>query len=342
MIHDMSGHLEIAGRSRGHREKLRNGDHQAWRELSAGRFALVVADGVGSAPCDHEASRRACTTCLDRLAAGTGLPLADAMQRALLDADAALRNEPGACAGMKSTIVLAVWDVAEESLFHAAIGDSRLYAWDGRELLQLSTDQRRSVVRRGPDGKPLRMAGAVVVAEGVTDALGAGLRQAVVRSREAKDLQAVLLCTDGYYEASSGIAGDLQRLDRQVDLGHALDELVHTLADHQQDDLTLLIARRRMATLAPDALLERLRGCDDLRDLADAPFAHAALALLPGIITAADHATLTTLLDLLRQRSIDIGRSALGEAISLMMKESERHHSGNYQRMVELMRRSGG
>ncbi|MCB0782543.1 MAG: protein phosphatase 2C domain-containing protein [Flavobacteriales bacterium] len=338
----MQEQLEIAGRSQADRGKRRNGDHQAHRELPEGRYALVVADGVGSAPCDHKASELACSMCIQTLSVDTELPIERVMQSAVLAADEALRHEPGACEGMMSTLVLAVWDLPQGRLWHCAVGDSRLYALRGEVLEQLNVEQRKAVVRRGKDGRPLRQSGAVVVAEGITQAIGAGVKELVVHGSDAKDIDAVLLCTDGYYSATPSPLHDMESIMKQIELDRAVGSLVDLLRDAQSDDLTMLIARRRTEIVSLNQVRQRIRSGGDLDHVAYRELAQAALHILPEFISAAEHEPARRLLDLLQQTGIDLGREALGAAVSLMMNEPERHHSGNYQRLVALMRKSRG
>jgi serine/threonine protein phosphatase PrpC len=177
-----STYYEITGVSIPLKGKNKNGDHFKHATAIGNAAVLVVADGVGSAPCDHLASELSCTLTVAELLRTSTEAWPVRIEAAIRAANSELLLQDGTCAGLKCTVVLAVWDPVKDELHFTSLGDSRLYARRAGRWEVLTTDQRKAVVRRGRDGKPLRMAGAIVVAVGVTHVLGVHLSEPVLVS----------------------------------------------------------------------------------------------------------------------------------------------------------------
>jgi protein phosphatase len=174
---------------------------------------LVVVDGMGGHASGDRASSLTLQAMLASLApvlaelvggghaepAGTGL--ADALERALRDANAAVRRASeaeAACAGMGATVAAAL--VRDDRAAIAHVGDCRVYHARAGELTQVTRDQ--TLVARMVELGQLSAREAQVhpAASQVTQALG---RQGtLVPSRHALSLEAgdwLLLACDGLH-----------------------------------------------------------------------------------------------------------------------------------------------
>ena len=133
--------------------KNRSGDYCMAEWYKEEKLAIgLLADGVGGRPCDWRASKESCERVLAELKRNTNQPLIHRLRDAVLEASQQLQEVDGACSGLLSTLVAVVWDIENEQAFWCSIGDSRLYALCGEELLQCSTDQTKAVIRTHKDG----------------------------------------------------------------------------------------------------------------------------------------------------------------------------------------------
>lgn len=158
------------------------------------RALWAVADGMGG----HLAGDRAAQAAVDalgRIADGPAPITADAILRALRDADDAIAGEN--VAGRSGTTIVVAWGQgARLHLFWA--GDSRAYLLRRGEALPLTRDH--SIVQELVDAGVLTEAAAArhPQANVITRALGIGAGVSI--DREAVELEpgdAVLLCSDG-------------------------------------------------------------------------------------------------------------------------------------------------
>jgi PPM family protein phosphatase len=103
----------------------------------------IVADGMGGALCGEVASAMTVQVIRERLRGTTAGGIPDqAIQEAIREANRcvlAKARTDEACAGMGSTVVVAVWELPR--LIIANVGDSRAYLWRNGALSQLSYDQ---------------------------------------------------------------------------------------------------------------------------------------------------------------------------------------------------------
>ena len=130
---------DIAGKSEIGSVRSKNED--CWL-ADAEVFAVVIADGVGGAPCGEVASQATAESILDYLRSPEEeLPPEQRLREAFRRANQLVREraaKDAECGDMASTAVACVWD--SESLYMANVGDSRCYLCREGKLLQLSHD----------------------------------------------------------------------------------------------------------------------------------------------------------------------------------------------------------
>lgn len=135
-----------AGRPGGEHRYMNAGNAPLRLDPHAGPVLLLVSDGVGGASAGEVASRMGVTLIADALAhSAAALTDAGSMRKAIrsaLDsAHAAIlakAAEPG-CDGMGATLSLLCF-IGDERACWAQAGDSRIYAWRGGRLRQISQD----------------------------------------------------------------------------------------------------------------------------------------------------------------------------------------------------------
>jgi protein phosphatase len=121
---------------------VRKNNEDSWRVEPDLKLA-IVADGMGGASCGEVASAMTVEIVAERLRNNVpGTPPAEAIEAAIREANQCVltrahTEEP--CAGMGSTVVVALWNLPH--LLIANVGDSRAYLWRDGAITQLSYDQ---------------------------------------------------------------------------------------------------------------------------------------------------------------------------------------------------------
>ncbi len=283
--------------------KHRCGDAVIWRE-GAGFVAAAVADGVSTRPCDYAASEVAVRAALDSLAATATSP-SERLARAAEVANAAVRDRAtGPCVGMRSTLVLALWD-GGDAAYVLSVGDSRGYrAARGEESLRLLTEDDLGRAHVPPNLRHLERAeGRLLFREGLTRSLGQPARLDV-QPREVPFLpgEALVLATDGMWESGAFAHGTLAAC-ASLDLQDALDRWALPSLD-RDDDASLAVLRRSAlhSCLAPE---EPVGPAD--RYVAAA----AAYLALEAATVEANWALITSITEQAHKQSLRFGRERL-------------------------------
>lgn len=222
------------------------------------RGLAVLADGMGGYNAGEVASAIAVERIGDELGqwldtAGPGASMANLSHAAERCVESVNRvifeaaNTDPACAGMGTTVVLAV--VREHQLLIGHVGDSRAYLWQGGTLTQLTRDH--SLLQEQLD------AGLITPAEAaesgyrslITRALG--VEDTVLLDTQVVDLQVdsvILLCSDGLTEmvSSSDIASILGRDSELPAQAQALVDLAN--ANGGRDNVSVVLIRSPKAT----------------------------------------------------------------------------------------------
>jgi protein phosphatase len=203
----------------------------------------VVADGMGAHAAGEIASQMAVDTILSIMRLTAGAAPVDRLETAITAAHAAIREKAQSSVrfdGMGTTVVMTF--LHGKQLYHAHVGDSRLYRLRGGKLEQLTRDHSllQESIDQGlysPEEARARVARNIL-----TRALGLdGELKVDVGQVEVKGGDRFLLCSDGLYEMlpDAEIANTLQRTAD-------LKKLVQTLVDMAnerggRDNLTVIV-----------------------------------------------------------------------------------------------------
>lgn len=233
-----------------------NNEDAVW--VDGARGLAILADGMGGYNAGEVASAIAVERIgdelgqwLDTMDSDASMDsLAHAAERCVESVNRAIfetANTNSACAGMGTTVVLAV--ARDRQLLIGHIGDSRAYHWHGRTLTQLTRDH--SLLQEQLD------AGLITPAE----AAGSGYRSLITRALGVEDtvlldtqvvaLQAdsvVLLCSDGLTEMvpDSDIASVLGSDSELQAQAQALIELAN--ANGGRDNISVVLIRSQKMT----------------------------------------------------------------------------------------------
>ena len=241
--------FDISSLSKCDPHKSTCGDYCAYFDIPKEKqLLLVLADGVGSCVCDWKASKTACESFIAHYLENKQIDtISNRIIQSIQETNKTLLNEVGFCAGMKSTFVGLVWDYENGTIYYTGIGDSRIYAVEKETIQQITKDETKTVIRRGMDGKPLVYAGVVVVAEGLTNVLGA-LASCSVLDMPDKAVEGVVLASDGFYNCQNTFESDMHNVFNHLDMTAALEKVGRQYQDAQKDDMTVLIARKKTTT----------------------------------------------------------------------------------------------
>lgn len=311
---------EVAERTFADRGKASNGDAVTHAVVANGAALLVmVADGVGSRPCDWLASQTACRRAVEfaNTAESFGADPAGSLVRLANEIDREISATTGRGRGMMCAAAIALWPVGTDTACLANIGDTRIYRFADPVLRQVSEDDSQAIIRRGPDGRPLLSGGAAVVQRGITNALGSGCARPEVQSVPFLPGEAIVLSSDGFYGISPDFEQDMVQLLCHGDLEDALALVGQDYSQRNRDDASVAILRRRYRPLV-DA---ELACAVDRGELGGCPRHAIAAAIadrLPGLIMAQDQTRCSALLEYLDRNQVLLGKRRVEGLLSQM------------------------
>lgn len=233
------------------RQGGRSHNEDSFGHCSTGPFlACVVADGAGGHGGGDVASAIARETVLQGFEAN---PTLDAsVLRAL--AARANRNivrrqaEGGQLARMRSTLVLAVFDLEQDCMVWVHSGDSRAYLFRNRTIAARTTDHSlvQQMVRGGLLGE--EQARQHPQRSVLLSALGSDDDSVVIDVSDPLRLQPgdmVLLCSDGVWEplGDARLSELVQDSGSPLQLSQRIGAEITALAHPEQDNYTVLLVR---------------------------------------------------------------------------------------------------
>jgi serine/threonine protein phosphatase PrpC len=329
--------VELAARTIPDPSKERNGDAFVHTVPDGSAVFAMIADGVGSCPCDWLASQTACERFaeLAKSVSAIATDPAGSLQQMLQQIDRDIHATASRGRGMKcaATAVLSFPDT--NRAWFANVGDTRLYRFVDPELVQISHDDSQAIVRRGPDGKPLLSGGATVVQRGITNALGSGDARVTVNSVSVPEGGALVLCSDGFYECSPEFAPEITRVLCHAELDDVLAVLCESYRGRNRDDATALILRRDYPALN-DAQLENAIGGGGGGHPRHA-VAAAIEARLPDSVAKRDENRVRGFLDHLDHSNLVIGKARVEKLLKQMGVVRWRDRQ-SFQLLVEMLR----
>jgi serine/threonine protein phosphatase PrpC len=203
----------------------------------------VVADGMGAHAAGEVASQIAVDTVLSIMRLTAGAAAVDRLETAVTAAHAAIREKAQSSIrfdGMGTTVVMTF--LHGKQLYHAHVGDSRLYRLHAGKLEQLTRDHSllQESIDQGlysPEEARARVARNIL-----TRALGLdGELKVDVGHAEARSGDRFLLCSDGLYEMlpDSDIAALMQRTPDIKKLVQALVAMANERGG--RDNITVIV-----------------------------------------------------------------------------------------------------
>lgn len=313
--------------------KLRCGDYVDYAVIeSENLIVLALADGVGSTACDWKAAETTVNSFINNFSSNSKFDIADRFEISVNQTDSTVRSEQGACSGMSATLVAAIWDMKNKMIYYTSIGDSRIYAYNGDKLTQITHDDSKAVIMRKKDGKPYEAAGSVVIMEGITNAIGA-LKPFEIHKLTDAGIHGLVFMSDGVYNYLPNFETELINLFENIDLTDEHLKRMHTQTGSEQgDDFSVLMVRNNTTDYNFDINASTI----------NIPKFHVAQAILKQLTEAIEKKESDKTLALTsfcKENSIKLGEKNIEKLIALM-KSNDFLHGGTYQNLVTLLRTS--
>jgi serine/threonine protein phosphatase PrpC len=207
---------------------------------------LALADGVGSTNCHWDASKLACeySIKLFKEAFISNRRIDCCISEAINQTNKKIIDEAtGSCSGMLTTLVFVAWNISNNNYWFSSLGDSRLYRLSGRELNQISIDQKTSEIIY-MNGKPFIQNGTVVYRNLITNALGKNAAEIEVESDEFDPGESLILATDGCYESHPNFKILISDLLAEPDLKKSFNSFRQSTDGKNYDDASMILLRR--------------------------------------------------------------------------------------------------
>ncbi len=236
--------FDVFAKSVAKADKSKNGDNCDYTILRESPLlvALALADGVGSKPCDDQASTVAVNAFLEHISKSTTKNIKRRLLEACEEADEQVANAPHRCQGMMTTFIAVVWEAATNQIHYTSVGDSRIYLQSAGQLEQLSTDDAIEQTKKIGAQTQLRSY--------ITRALGTGTVQFDIQTQSFLPGETCWLASDGFYEAVYQVDKTLTDLWRYQDLNQGAAKLFKQYQPHYQDDASVVALRNNAVPVA--------------------------------------------------------------------------------------------
>lgn len=318
----MKQEIEIAKKIFQRPHKIRSGDFCNYKFYKQEELlVLTLSDGVGGSPCDWKVSKIICNRFLEEFDNKCDEEIQMQIVKIIDKVNKEILNEAGTCQGMKSTFCLVVWDFQRNQICYTNIGDSRIYDYSKDKLNLISKDEVKSVILTNKEGKPIVISGVIAVAEGVTNVVGSYNLTFEVNCKSDEGIQGIILTTDGFHRITTKLDEDIVEVMNSLELETGLNELYKKYKDRQEDDMTIIIARKvEESNSVPRILSSILNGEEDSSLSNKYELTRAIIYGLKQGIKNKDFRKIWKLLQVSEERRLDFGREKITELISLMIK----------------------
>lgn len=248
MVHIHNEKFEVFYHSLTAPDKNRCGDALDFAYLEKeGWFIGIVADGVGTHPCDWKVSRLTCDSILhflnDQLKLSSD-PM-DWLIQAVDYAQQQVISEKGSCKGMMAVTALVTWDVHSDKAFLINIGDTRIYYANADQFKLCTKDDTQMVALMRGKKRAFNKHGQPLSARGLTKTIGqSGNLSVNVQQIDFLPGTAFLLFSDGAHGY-----GQLNELWYEwIFKGNLESKIKYVISQARQftgDDSSILIIRRK-------------------------------------------------------------------------------------------------
>ncbi len=327
--------LEIAQKSYKNPHKPKNGDYSSFQLLEQEQLVLaVLADGVGSCPCDWNASQLSCQTFIKTFEQNNKKEIIPRFSEAIRQANQVVLTTTGSCQGMKSTFCGLVWDLKAQVVYYTNIGDSRIYETGEKGWVQISTDEVRTKINRDA------ILYHTAVREGITNAIGHSTLTFEIKKKADKGIRAFVLTTDGFHGVAASFPEEALKAINAIHLEQGLEQLYQQYETRQKDDMTILVLRK-VEDKNCQAIITSILTTGTV-SITTTTALERAFALLQGLkegIREKNEKQVHQFLSFCKTHQIDLGRDKIGDLISLMIKVDFQNNE-IYQTLIKRMKNS--
>jgi serine/threonine protein phosphatase PrpC len=300
---------------------------------------VAVADGVGSRPCDWRASEVACEAAMEGIAEASG-PLPEQIEAGIDRAHWTVGRETGRCEGMLAAIVVAAWPRGADEIFHAGVGDARIYRIYPGRVEQITEDDKETKTIRQDTRTSLPGAPSTYRRDFLTQALGGEYDLGIeVHATSFPPGAGVALASDGAYPLG-GFESKLRRVFERPRLEETLTEWLDPQSLGNEDDATLALLRRSGLTIEMEErylnLLGRMADCRD-EDTHPHLMTRVLLKELDRALQDGDEERIGDCARYMGRFSIQPGQGALADLLDRIAENPE-CGKGTFERLLEVAR----
>ena len=320
-------------------DKAQNGDHALILDEEDSHVVVAVADGVGSRPCDWRASEVACEAAMEGIAEASG-PLPEQIEAGIDRAHWTVGRETGRCEGMLAAIVVAAWPRGADEIFHAGVGDARIYRIYPGRVEQITEDDKETKTIRQDTRTSLPGAPSTYRRDFLTQALGGEYDLGIeVHATSFPPGAGVALASDGAYPLG-GFESKLRRVFERPRLEETLTEWLDPQSLGNEDDATLALLRRSGLTIEMEErylnLLGRMADCRD-EDTHPHLMTRVLLKELDRALQDGDEERIGDCARYMGRFSIQPGQGALADLLDRIAENPE-CGKGTFERLLEVAR----
>lgn len=333
--------IEISHLSYQNPKKKKNGDFCVYKIIQKENLAvLTIGDGVGSQPCDWKASRISCKKFIEIFEKKEKEEISERIISSISSINLEVRSESGDCEDMRSTFCVVVWDFNTNQIYYSSIGDSRIFQFSNNKINQISKDDVKLITLKTNDGKPIMVSGTTILSESITNVIGNSNLSIEINTKPDRDIDAIILSTDGFHEITANFnTGMVEILNSLENLDSSLENFYQKYKEKQNDDMTILVARKGNSSGNELSIIKRILNNDKTDSIGNWELTNSLIVGLENGIKEKDAFGVKKLLSFREEKNIDLGRENIGKIISLMMKIN--FQNGEiYQELLKIMRKS--
>lgn len=237
--------------NQGNPDKKFSGDYAYAENITINNKPFVIllqADGVSSAQKDYEASERSINQIIKYFKENSRREdVSNILYESIYHAHEQLLMGKDT-KGMLTTITAMVIDEINNQVWYTHAGDSRIYAFSGKEWVQLTEDHSTTTIYK-ENGKPVLQNGKPVFRSMLTQCIGTLLKLEIkITSSSNSGYYGFCLVSDGFYELENS-PELMSQFFHAIDHHIFIDKVSPRIREAQKDDASIALWRKPISGL---------------------------------------------------------------------------------------------